>query len=91
MRAILIILLVLLTISGLLTAKLPHVAKALPLIGATGGWMQNLGLLAAPEKAAQASRDLWDIIHTHELGVWHIGVLVFAVLLLRRMIVWLVH
>lgn len=91
MRAIMIIILILLTISGLLTAKLPHVAKSLPIIGATGAWMQNLGLLAAPQKTAQASRDLWDIIHTHELGIWHFAVLALAVLLLRRTIVWLIH
>jgi hypothetical protein len=49
------------------------------------------GVQAALADFCSAAQELWEIAHTNNLGVWHLVVVVLAVLIPRKIIVLLLR
>jgi hypothetical protein len=91
MKLLLVIALTMLTIWGVAASQFLQVGSSLPLLGAISTGMQETGLTAAPGKLLAASKDLGTVVKTHQLGGWHLAAIVLAVLIARKLLVWLLR
>jgi hypothetical protein len=91
MKLLLIIALTTLTIWVVAASQFPQVGSSLPLLGTISAGMQETGLTAGPGKLLAASKDLGTVARTHQFGGWHLAVIVLAVLVARKLLMWLLR
>jgi len=91
MKLLVVIALTALTIWGIMTKQFPPVGSSLPVVGAISAGIQETGLTAGPGKLLAASKDLGTVVKTHQLGGWHLAAIVLAVLIARKLLVWLLR
>ena len=91
MKLLVVIALTMLTVWGVAANQLPQVRSSRPLLGAISAGMQETGLTAAPGKLVAAGMDLGTVARTPQFGGWHLAAIVLAVLIARKLLVWLLR
>ena len=91
MKLIVVILLTALTILVIVTRQFPQVGSSLPVVGTIVSAAEDAGLTEAPGKFLAAGRDLGAVARTHHFGGWHFAAAVLAVLITRKILMWLLR
>ncbi len=90
MKTLLLIMIVAAVVGAVLIGDMPALADV-PVVGSVAVWLADAGVGTLPGHVSTLANDLWLAAVDHHLGPLHLAVLIVAVLLARKVLVWILQ
>lgn len=90
MKTFLLIMMIAAVVGAALIGDMPALADV-PVVGSIAVWLADAGVGEWPAHVSTVAADLWQAAVDHHLGPLHLAVLIIAVLLARKVLVWILQ